>query len=665
MKTKQEVSQQDKLKDSKSSTPLQTKEPWFISDTLNITFDSYDFSISVTEQAPIPSRIVFSGGGSRILAHIGALDELTRHGLKFTEFSGSSAGAMVAAFAYLGYNCSEIKQIISWFNEDKLLDSPLIFNFNNIKQIFNKGGLSSAKLMRQAANYVILKKVMDIISDEKFKARFTTCQDFLEENIYSCPENITFQTLARIKKICPECELGEKLFITGTNLSTQKHEVFSIDSTPSMALADAIIISANLPIAFERICYKGNVYSDGGISNNLPAHCFSEKEHKTTFLKHKDDVDFSVLALQFDNGLEENALYSQNPIPKWSWLSNTFYSLITGHPNVTENWHEDLQILRRHAHQSILIKTPSIALTNLTLSQDTKEALIESGRTAARTYLDYHEFYTDTYGNIRRNECLYEKFQKPEELLDYCIQQGHVELLKKIKQAISDSQYLEKGYKHYLCKLCENFLPPQLKCSKEDPGIEQPENKLEKETIIRKRDNNKGLGCSITFFGTHSSLVKTLNQDSPELKIKLFTGLYPILIQNWQNLCPVSGISGVLNSIRMSLLEISSTDACIKTLINKLNEIEIGHFLIFVFKAALKNYDKNDFILLLKNLKHLHHSIELIRNKPFHSDDRFYGQWNFEGHDPKRILEFLKSDDISGLMTILEDKKALPNNKPN
>lgn len=204
-----------------------------------------------------------------------------------------------------------------------------------------------------------------------------------------------------------------------------------------------------------------------------------------------------------------------------------------------------------------------------------------------------------------------------------------------------------------------------MKCSKEDPGIEQPENKLEKETIICKRDNNKGLGCSITFFGTHSSLVKTLNQDSPELKIKLFTGLYPILIQNWQNLCPVSGISGVLNSIRMSLLEISSTDACIKTLINKLNEIEIGHFLIFVFKAALKNYDKNDFILLLKNLKHLHHSIELIRNKPFHSDDRFYGQWNFEGHDPKRILEFLKSDDISGLMTILEDKKALPYNKPN
>lgn len=214
---------------------------------------------------------------------------------------------------------------------------------------------------------------MDIISDEKFKTRFAKFQNFLEENIYRCPENITFQTLARIKEICPECELGEKLFITGTNLSTQKHEVFSIDTTPSMALADAIIISANLPIAFERICYQGNVYSDGGISNNLPAHCFSEKGHKTTFLKHKDDVDFSVLALQFDNGLEENALYSQNPIPKWSWLSNTFYSLITGHPNVTENWYEDLQILRRHAHQSILIKTPTIALTNLTISQDTKK----------------------------------------------------------------------------------------------------------------------------------------------------------------------------------------------------------------------------------------------------------------------------------------------------
>ncbi|HAT9792178.1 TPA: patatin, partial [Legionella pneumophila subsp. pneumophila] len=583
MKTKQEVSQQDKLKDSKSSTPLQTKETWFISDTLNIIFDSYDFSISVIEQALMPYRIVFSGGGSRILAHIGAMDELTRHGLQFTEFSGSSAGAMVAAFAYLGYNCSEIKQIISWFNEDKLLDSPLIFNFNNIKQIFNKGGLSSAKLMRQAANYVILKKVMDIISDEKFKTRFAQFQNFLEENIYSCPENITFQTLARIKEICPECELGEKLFITGTNLSTQKHEVFSIDTTPSMALADAIIISANLPIAFERICYQGNVYSDGGISNNLPAHCFSEKGLKTTFLKHKDDVDFSVLALQFDNGLEENALYSQNPIPKWSWLSNTFYSLITGHPNVTENWHEDLQILRRHAHQSILIKTPTIALTNLTISQDTKKALVESGRTAAKNYLDLHEFCMDDYGNIRHNECLHEKFQKPEELLDYCVLHSHFELLKKIKQAISCSQYLEKGYKHYLCELCDNLLPPQPKCPNEGSGTEQSEIKLEKDTIICEKKNNSGL----TFFGVPSPLVKTLNKDSPELKIKLFTGLYPILIQNWQNLCPVSGISGILNSIRMSFVEIRSTDTCIKTLIDKLNEIEIGHFLIFVFKAAL------------------------------------------------------------------------------
>lgn len=32
--------------------------------------------------------------------------------------------------------------------------------------------------MRQAANYVILKKVMDIISDEKFKTRFAQFQNF-------------------------------------------------------------------------------------------------------------------------------------------------------------------------------------------------------------------------------------------------------------------------------------------------------------------------------------------------------------------------------------------------------------------------------------------------------------------------------------------------------
>lgn len=662
MKTKQEVSHKDELSGSNSSTTLPTKETWVTTDTLNITFDSYDFSLFVTEQAPIPHRIVFSGGGSRILAHIGALDELTNRGLLFSEFSGSSAGAMVAAFAYLGYNCSEIKQIISWFNEDKLLDSPLIFNFNNIKQIFNKGGLSSAKLMRQAANYVILKKVMDIISDEKYKTHFAKFQDFLEANIYSCPEGITFQTLAKIKEICPECELGEKLFITGTNLSTQQHEVFSVDTTPTMAVADAIIISANLPIAFERIKYQGKVYSDGGIGNNLPATCFTGTENNITFLKHKNDVDFSVLALQFDNGLEENALYSQNPVYKWSWLSNTFYSFVTGHLNVTNNWHEDLQILRRHAHQSILIKTPNISLTNLSLSKDIQETLIESGRTAAKTYLDCHGYCIDTYGHIDRDEWMHEKFQSPEELLDYCIQQKNFELLKKLHQAISCSGYLEKGYKHYLCELCESILTTHPPCSTEKLDVEESEIKPKEKSLIPKE--NRDLRFSMTFFEDPSLQDKLLKKDSPELKIKIFTGLYPILIQNWQNLCPISGISNILNTIRMSLLDVGASHTCMKELINKLSEIEIGHFLIFVFKAALKHYDNNDFTLLLKNLKHLHNSIELIRKKQINSDDRFYGRWNFEGHDTKRILEFLKKDDIAGLMNILEDKQELLVSKP-
>ena len=91
--------------------------------------------------------------------------------------------------------------------------------------------------------------------------------------------------LAKIKEICPECEIGEKLYIVGTKLSTQQAEVFSAESTPKMGVADALVISANFPVAFERIVHDGKVYSDGGIGINFPINCFSSKKDDTCIFK--------------------------------------------------------------------------------------------------------------------------------------------------------------------------------------------------------------------------------------------------------------------------------------------------------------------------------------------------------------------------------------------
>jgi predicted acylesterase/phospholipase RssA len=55
-----------------------------------------------------------------------------------------------------------------------------------------------------------------------------------------------------------------------TNLSKVKMEIFNHISTPKLRCIDAVIISCNIPFLFSKIRYKGNLYIDGGFSNNLP-----------------------------------------------------------------------------------------------------------------------------------------------------------------------------------------------------------------------------------------------------------------------------------------------------------------------------------------------------------------------------------------------------------
>lgn len=657
MKKKQNASQQKPMNGSGSSNNTIPNETWITTPSLDISFNPNDFSILVTEQAPLPYRITFCGGGARIPAHIGAFEELTKRGLKFKAFSGSSAGALIATLAYLGYNCAEINEIISWFDEDKLLDAPINLSLNTLQSLIQKGGVSSAKSLHQAANYVILNKVMDFISNEKYKHRFAGYQQFLNENIFDCPGCITFETLVTLKKICPECELGDQLYITGTDLSSKQSEIFTQDTTPGMGVADAIIISANLPLAFERIHYNGKKYSDGGITNNFPVDSFLDKSESSVFLSHKCGVDYTVIGLQFDNGHENEALYSQKPVHTWSWLSTQFYGYVTGHYDATDNWRKDLEALRRHAHQSILIKTPDLSFGKLTLSEELHEMVVESGRKAARDYLDQHGYYIDSTMNTVRNEWMYEKFVHPEELLEYCAEHKQFQILDKLQNAIQSSAYLEKGYKQYLVELCDNMSlsADTLSEPSQKPVIEK--NFLQPSLNAMSDTHPKSTSLPSFFSSSHKDLC-VLQKHKSDLSIRLFTRLYPILMQNWQKVCPVSGIGEILHTMRVSLFSIESTQKCIQVLIHKLKEINAGHFIVFILKSALTQYEKSNFDFLLTNLKNLHKLVNIIEKKQIHSDDRFYGQWEFDEHDPKRILKYLKNDDLSSLEHILESKRT-------
>jgi NTE family protein len=159
-----------------------------------------------------PKRIglALSGGGVRGVAHLGAMQALTDHGIEFSHISGTSAGAIAAAFFAEGYQPKEILHIIQ---EARLLT-----------------------LLRPSLGSAGLVSILH-------------ARHLIEKYI---PHN-TFR------------ELKMHVTISSVDLGEGKLVYFT-DGELSLA----ILASCCLPGIFKPIIINGHMYVDGGILNNFP-----------------------------------------------------------------------------------------------------------------------------------------------------------------------------------------------------------------------------------------------------------------------------------------------------------------------------------------------------------------------------------------------------------
>jgi len=103
--------------------------------------------------------------------------------------------------------------------------------------------------------------------------------DAIAEGLNIQDRGITFENL--------QAHGGVPLKLVATNISTQSLELFSVETTPTAKVADAVAASICLPVAFKPWSFsfvrKGDVSSvercfiDGGIVSNLPVWTFDEE----------------------------------------------------------------------------------------------------------------------------------------------------------------------------------------------------------------------------------------------------------------------------------------------------------------------------------------------------------------------------------------------------
>lgn len=154
---------------------------------------------------------VLSGGGSKGIAHAGAIKFLEEHNISPTHIAGSSAGAIVAALYASGKNPEEI---LSFFKS--------IYFFHWKHFTFKKAGFIDSESFK---NYF-----KDVFKDDKIG------------------------------------DLKIPIHITATDMVKGKLKIFSEDTK----IVDAILASSAFPGIISPYEIEGNLYSDGGILNHFP-----------------------------------------------------------------------------------------------------------------------------------------------------------------------------------------------------------------------------------------------------------------------------------------------------------------------------------------------------------------------------------------------------------
>lgn len=192
-------------------------------------------------------NFVFEGGGVKGIAYVGALKVLEERNIlnDIGRVGGTSAGAINAVLLSLGYSRQEMLDIMAGLNFRNFLDDSWGV-VRDANRVIEKFGWYKGDFFRAW--------IGELIKD-KTGSKNTTFNDFKQKGF-------------------------RDLYLVGTNLSTGFSEVFSLEHTPRLPVADAVRISMSIPLFFAAVRnFRDDVYVDGGMLKNYPIKLFDREKY--------------------------------------------------------------------------------------------------------------------------------------------------------------------------------------------------------------------------------------------------------------------------------------------------------------------------------------------------------------------------------------------------
>jgi NTE family protein len=284
---------------------------------------------------------VFSGGGIKGFALIGAYQAIEAKGLQFKRVAGTSAGSLIAALIAAGFTSEQLIKVVNELNLKDLLDERKIW------------------LPYPLAKWILLYWRMGLYKGELFEQWL--------ENVLAAKGVKTFADLPK-----------ESLYIIASDLTNGRILVLPDDlreyglNPDAFSVAKAVRMSVSIPYFFEPVKLYSNegkhIIVDGGILSNFPLFLFDEE---------KEVKKRPVLGIQLSAKLEKKPKRKiTNAIELYEALFATMREA-----------HDARYVSRRHEKNIVFLPVKHVVATEFTITDEERDRLIEYGKKRTEQFL--------------------------------------------------------------------------------------------------------------------------------------------------------------------------------------------------------------------------------------------------------------------------------------
>ena len=313
--------------------------------------------------------LVFEGGGVKGIGLAGALLELDARGYQPQCVAGTSAGAITAALVAAGYQGDELRQAVLGMEFAKFADRPE----------FNWMGAAG-----QAA---------DVLRD-----RGVHSGDYFLGWMRDMLETKNISTFADLRDDAATNENRRyRLQVIASDLTDQSMLVLPRDagrlgiSPDELEVAEAVRMSMSIPIFFKPVIRTNNrrdhVLVDGGLLSNFPVWLFDAPTGT--------QPAFPTLGLLLVAPGQRDPLISTPPTDAEKDATRSMLGYLKSLADTAMQAHDRFYVEDEDFARTIPIPTLGVKTTEFDITPQCRDALLDSGRTAATTFLaswDFQEY---------------------------------------------------------------------------------------------------------------------------------------------------------------------------------------------------------------------------------------------------------------------------------